>query len=179
MTSTDDQRSEVEFITVWNVLTRGVSAAQHTMAARAEASGISAPYVPVLLLLLDAEQRRLPMSRIARDLAMTSGGFTKLADRMARDGLIDRRGSSGDRRVVFAALTDAGLAVAHRASAVYVEFLQQNVLSAVSPEQLRQMAGLGERLRAANEPADAEAPTFTLAPRSPDAPERRSRRTDD
>ena len=60
------------------------------------------PYFAVLTLLLDSEDQRLPMSRIARDLAMTSGGFTKLADRMARDGLIDRRGSSGDRRVVFA-----------------------------------------------------------------------------
>ena len=61
-----------------------------------------------------APDRRLPMTRLARDLTMTSGGFTKLADRMAREGLIDRRGSSDDRRVVYATLTDEGVQIAQR-----------------------------------------------------------------
>ncbi|MDQ6848888.1 MAG: MarR family transcriptional regulator [Actinomycetota bacterium] len=41
--------------------------------------------------LLRAEDHRSPMSALAREVSMTSGGFTKLADRMARGGLIDRR----------------------------------------------------------------------------------------
>ena len=94
------------------------------------------PYFSVLTLLLDAEDHRLPMSRIARDLAMTSGGFTKLADRMARDGLIDRRGSSGDRRVVFAALTEAGQEMARSAMNVYHRYLREQVLPLVPQEDL-------------------------------------------
>ena len=84
-----------------------VDAVQHGFALRLESLDMTLPYFSVLTLLFDSDEQRLPMSRIARDLAMTSGGFTKLADRMARDGLIDRRGSSGDRRVVFAALTES------------------------------------------------------------------------
>jgi DNA-binding MarR family transcriptional regulator len=161
-----------ESIQMWNAVTRGVSAVQHSLSMRAEATGISPPYVPVLLTLLEAEDHRLPMSRIAKDLAMTSGGCTKLADRMARDGLIDRRGSSGDRRVVFAALTDKGLEVGREASDLVLRFLREHVLVTLSAEELHAMADLADRLQAANDPSDAET-AFQIAPRGPDAPERR------
>jgi DNA-binding MarR family transcriptional regulator len=163
---------DTELIRVWNTVARGVSAVQHSLSLRAEESGISAPYVSVLLTLLDAEEHRMPMSRIAKDLAMTSGGFTKLADRMARDGLIDRRGSSGDRRVVFAALTEKGLEVGGAASELVQKVLREHVLVALSPDELTTMAALGDRLRAVTDPTDAES-AFRIAPRSPDAPERR------
>jgi DNA-binding MarR family transcriptional regulator len=161
-----------ELIQAWNTVTRGVAAVQHSLSSRAEATGISPPYVSVLLTLLAAEDHRLPMSRIAKDLAMTSGGFTKLADRMARDGLIDRRGSAGDRRVVFAALTDKGLVVGRQASEVVLTSLREQVLVTLSADELRTMAELADRLRAANAPSEGEA-AFQIAPRSPDAPERR------
>lgn len=167
-----DRAGTASLIQVWNAVTRGVTAVQHSLSLRAESTGISSPYVSVLLLLLDADEHRLPMSRIAKDLAMTSGGFTKLADRMARDGLIDRRGSSGDRRVVFAALTQDGVTAARQASDVVQDFLRDSVLVALSAEELHSMAELSERLRTANVPSDGEA-AFQIAPRSPDAPERR------
>ncbi len=104
---------------------------------RLESLEMTLPYFAVLTLLLDSEDQRLPMSRIARDLAMTSGGFTKLADRMARDGLIDRRGSSGDRRVVFAALTESGQKMAHaRARGCYQRYLRELVLPVVPKDEL-------------------------------------------
>ena len=109
----------------WAGLVRAVDAVQHAFAVRLESIGMTLPYFSVLTLLLAADEQRLPMSRIAKDLSMTSGGFTKLADRMARDGLIDRRGSSGDRRVVFAALTDEGLAQAKQADSAYRTFLRE------------------------------------------------------
>src|SRR3954452_13374752 len=159
-------------IQLWNSVARGVSAVQHALSLRAEGTGISAPYVPVLLTLLAADEHRLPMSRIAKDLAMTSGGFTKLADRMARDGLINRRGSSGDRRVVFAALTVKGLEVGREASDLVLRFLREHVLVTLSAEELHSMADLADRLQAANDPSDVDG-AFQIAPRGPDAPERR------
>ena len=131
-----------DLIQLWTAVTRGVSTIQHGLSLRSEDVGISPPYVPVLLLLLAAEGNRLPMSRIARDLAMTSGGFTKLADRMARDGLIDRRGSSGDRRVVFAALTDRGLEVAGEARDMYEAYLR-DIVGPGHGEDLRKKLGDG------------------------------------
>jgi DNA-binding MarR family transcriptional regulator len=170
------EAGEANFVGDWASVVRAVEAVQHAFEVRLEALGISLPYFSVLTLLLAADERRLPMSRIARDLSMTSGGFTKLADRMARDGLIDRRGSSGDRRVVFAALTESGLALAHRADDAYQEFLREQVLGVVTPAEMAELASIAGRLGAALAAVDAQATPFEIADRAPDSPERRSRR---
>lgn len=165
---------DAAFAASWAAVVRAVEAVQQALATRLESAGISAQYFSVLTLLLESEDRRMPMSRIARDLSMTSGGFTKLADRMARDGLIDRRGSSGDRRVVFAALTDDGLELARKAVVEYHAFLHDEVLGVVSAEELRRFAETIGRLGGAHEPAEPEPPAFEISERAPDEPERRA-----
>ncbi|MGH8860060.1 MAG: MarR family winged helix-turn-helix transcriptional regulator [Jatrophihabitantaceae bacterium] len=157
----------------WGAVVRGVDAVQHGFALRLESMDMTLPYFSVLTLLLDSDEQRLPMSRIARDLAMTSGGFTKLADRMARDGLIDRRGSSGDRRVVFAALTDAGRERAHAALEVYQSYLHEQVLPVVPPPELRTLAEIAGRLTALA--GESDAVRFELTARAGDETDRRGR----
>lgn len=161
-----------ELVTAWGSIARAVEAVQSSFARHLEALNVTLPYFSVLTLLYHADDQRLPMSRIARDMAMTSGGFTKLADRMARDGLINRRGSSGDRRVVFAALTDPGRDLAARATEAYRRFLREEVLRRISRADLDRLAEIADRLSSiAGEPEDA---SFVLSPRPPGAPERRS-----
>jgi DNA-binding MarR family transcriptional regulator len=155
----------------WAAVVRGVDAVQHGFAIQLETLDMTLPYFSVLTLLLDSEDQRLPMSRIARDLAMTSGGFTKLADRMARDGLIDRRGSSGDRRVVFAALTDSGEKLAREALEVYQRYLREQVLPLVPESELRKLSEVAGRLAAVRR---EESTPFELSPRPNSAPERRA-----
>jgi len=160
--------------TAWASLARAVDAVQNSFARRLETLDMTLPYFSVLTLLFNADDQRLPMSKIARDLAMTSGGFTKLADRMARDGLIDRRGSSGDRRVVFAALTGPGRALAGRANDAHRHFLREEVLDRISRDELDTLRDIADRLAGiAGEPEGDT--TFVLSPRQPDEPERRSR----
>lgn len=173
MTARDGERASL--VSDWASVVRAVEAVQHVFAARLESLGMSLPYFAVLRLLMAADEQRLPMSRIARDLAMTSGGFTKLADRMARDGLIDRRGSSGDRRVVFAALTESGRELATRAVNAYQDFLHNEVLSLLSREDLTAMAAAARRLDALGGDPDSDVPNFELSMRPGDQPERRHR----
>lgn len=175
----DDAVDDASLVSEWASVVRAVDAVQHVFAARLESIGMSLPYFAVLRLLIDANDQRLPMSRIARDLAMTSGGFTKLADRMARDGLIDRRGSSGDRRVVFAALTDAGRDQAHRAVRAYHDFLTDEVLALLSREDLSTLASISRRLDALGTDADADVPNFELTLPAANQPERRHRESRD
>lgn len=166
--------SKDELVTAWGCVARAVDAVQNSFARHLETLDITLPFFSVLTLLYTADEHRLPMSMIARDLAMTSGGFTKLADRMARDGLIDRRGSSGDRRVVFAALTGQGRDLAARATEAYHQFLREEVLQRISREDLDTLVEIAERLATiAGEPEDS---SFVLSLRQPGAPERRSRR---
>lgn len=169
----ETESDDAALVREWAIVVRGVDAVQHGFAMRLESLEMTLPYFAVLTLLLDSEDQRLPMSRIARDLAMTSGGFTKLADRMARDGLIDRRGSSGDRRVVFAALTESGQKMAHAALEVYQRYLRELVLPVVSKDELRSLSEISGRLSGARVAAE-DAATFELTQRPSTEPDRRA-----
>lgn len=50
------------------------------------------------------------MSELSRMLLVSNGNATAVVDRLERDGLVRRTPSETDRRTVFVALTEAGLA---------------------------------------------------------------------
>lgn len=119
-----------------------ITGTQHRIATALEASGVPSQWFSVLHLLLHADEHRMPMTQLARDVSITPGGFTKLADRMGREGLIDRRGSTGDRRVVYATLTDKGLDAARRAETEYLAALRAHVLALIPEPTLEQVSQL-------------------------------------
>jgi DNA-binding MarR family transcriptional regulator len=135
-----DNDSDAAWISDWEALHRAVSSAHAQVISRVEALGVSSQFFAVLHLLLRLPDHRMSMSGLARELAMTSGGFTKLCDRMGREGLIDRRGSDGDRRVVLATLTTSGIDVAERAEAAYVAAVRELVVAAATPATLARLA---------------------------------------
>ncbi|HZC72350.1 MAG TPA: MarR family winged helix-turn-helix transcriptional regulator [Jatrophihabitans sp.] len=138
MTVSDDEGSAVRD---WELLRRVVAEAHRRILARvADDSGFHEPSFGVLSALLHAPDRRLPMSRLAREAAMTTGGFTRLADRLGGAGLIDRRGSDRDRRVIYASLTPAGLREARRLERRYQAALREEVLGVLSARELRLVA---------------------------------------
>jgi DNA-binding MarR family transcriptional regulator len=158
----------------WELLARAIERTQQRVLSRVEQIGVPGAWFGVLHELLSQRDHSLPMSRLARELSMSSGGFTKLADRMGQEGLIDRRASAGDRRVVFAALTAEGLRLARKAERVYQDALREYVFELVP-------AGTLDRLAASVQPLDEaaadellEAPVIATR-RDPHLPERRTR----
>jgi DNA-binding MarR family transcriptional regulator len=69
----------------------------------------------VLALLGEAGASGMRMSEIADRRLMSSGGFTRLADRLERRGLIVRRPSAADGRGSEAVLTKEGRALLRKA----------------------------------------------------------------
>lgn len=134
----------------WESIARAVGRTQQQILTQVEDVGVPAQWFAVLLLLLRSPENRLPMNRLARELSITSGGFTKLADRMGREGLIDRRNSSGDRRVIYAALTADGLDLARRAERQYREAVRRFAHDVLTADVL---AGAAETLRPLDMPA--------------------------
>jgi DNA-binding MarR family transcriptional regulator len=138
VTASDDEGTAVRD---WELVRRVVAEAHQRIIARvADDSAFHEPSFGVLSALLHAPDRRLPMSRLAREAAMTTGGFTRLADRLGGAGLIDRRGSDQDRRVIYASLTPAGLREARRLERRYQAALREEVLGILSAHQLRVVA---------------------------------------
>lgn len=108
------------------------------------------PWFEVLLRLLRTPGGQLTMTRLAHEVALTSGGFTKLADRMVAAGLIERQASVEDRRVSHAVLTAEGERVAENAQRLHVAALREHFLGPLGEERAGQLAALMRVLRDAN-----------------------------
>lgn len=101
---------------------------------------------------LSRHSEGLKMSELSGVLRVSNGNVTGIADRLGEEGLVERIAVPGDRRATRLRLTPAGLAE-FSAQAVAHEAWIDDVLSGISPEEARAMAG---RLQAF---ADAAQPT--------------------
>ena len=94
----------------------------------------------VLALLGRAGRDGMRMSDLAQRRLMSTGGFTRLADRLERRGLIERRRAAGDGRGFEAVLTRAGRALLRRAWRQQHSDLRGLFFDRLDDEHLRALA---------------------------------------
>ena len=109
--------------------------------------GIPDAWFEVLLRIGRTPGQAVPMTRLADMVLFSSGGFTKLADRMERAGLIRREPCPGDRRSSLATLTPEGRRVLDRALAVHVPGLQRHLVDHLDAPRRRQLEEILRTLR--------------------------------
>ncbi|SHF10298.1 MarR family winged helix-turn-helix transcriptional regulator [Streptoalloteichus hindustanus] len=105
-----------------------------------EQCGISHLVFEVLLILGRAGEPGLPMRAIAQEQVLTTGGATRLVDRMAAVGLVERRPDPGDRRVQLVRLTELGAETTVRAARIHVENVQRHLLDPLPAEHRERFA---------------------------------------
>ncbi len=88
------------------------------------------------------------MSVLAEQVTLTTGGVTRLIDRMEAAGYVERLPSATDRRVSYAAITDAGRAKLDDAAVVHAGNLR-SVFEGFSDLDRATLDTLLDRLRAA------------------------------
>lgn len=98
--------------------------------------GMSLQDYVALLILAEAPDRRLRMGRLADSLTLSKSGATRLIDRLAGDGLVDRVSCSSDLRGAEAALTEAGLNRLRTAAPTHLRGIAEYFLSAIDGEDL-------------------------------------------
>jgi DNA-binding MarR family transcriptional regulator len=136
-------------ITSWGRVVEAYSFLDRRLGASLEAScGIPMAWFEVLLRLARAEDDQLTMGALAEQVALTSGGVTRLLDRMVRAGYVERRQCPTDRRIVYAALTPAGRVKVEEAAAVHARDLEE-VFASFAPHERQLLDELLDRLRAA------------------------------
>jgi len=101
----------------------------------------------VLIRLSRSDDGQLTMSALAEQVTLTTGGVTRLVDRMEAAGLIERRPCRTDRRVSYAAITDAGRAKLEEASEAHAANLR-TVFDGFSAKELATLDTLLDRMRA-------------------------------
>lgn len=105
----------------------------------------------VLIQLADAPERKMRMCDLADSVLLSRSGMSRLVDRLERDGLLERAACSADARGSYAVLTPAGEALLAEARPAHHEGIRRRFLSHFSEEELTQLAGLWERVLAAQQ----------------------------
>ena len=93
----------------------------------------------VLVQLAAAGERRLRMSELADRLLLSRSGATRLIDRLAAGGLVERVSCESDRRGQWASLTDEGLQRLRGASPTHLRGVKTHFLDRLSPADLAEL----------------------------------------
>jgi DNA-binding MarR family transcriptional regulator len=109
--------------------------------------GISLQTYEVLLRVSRAPGGYITMSELADAVSLTTGGITRLADRLEVDGLVERRSCPTDRRKVHLTLTPQGMDVLTRATQHHLDSLDTHVASRVAAEDLPVLHRVLDELR--------------------------------
>ncbi|SHK80062.1 DNA-binding transcriptional regulator, MarR family [Nocardiopsis flavescens] len=143
-TVTDD-----DLITAWGLLHEAMNGVHPRLLRGITPDGkdMAGPWFEVLIRLQRTPGHRLPMSRLAREVSLSTGGFTKLADRLEREGHLQRENCSSDRRVVYATLTPEGLDFIEKVRVKHVERLREYVLAPLGDEGVRTLSAVARTLR--------------------------------
>ncbi|GAA2823848.1 MarR family winged helix-turn-helix transcriptional regulator [Crossiella cryophila] len=133
---TAKQAAADDRVLVFGRLLGAANRLEHILGREIEAEcGISHLMFEVLLILGRAGEPGLPMRRIAQEQVLTTGGATRLVDRMVRAGLVERVAEPGDRRVHLVRLTEAGERTAVTAARLHARNVQRYLLDALPADE--------------------------------------------
>ena len=99
-----------------------------------------------LLHLSRAEDGRMRRVDLAGLLLLTASGVTRLLDGLEAAGLVERAACAGDRRVIYAVLTETGRTKLHQSSVSHIAGVRGFFEARYTGEELEQLAGLLGRL---------------------------------
>lgn len=103
----------------------------------------------VLLQLRQSPEGRLKMNQIADAIVHSTGGTTRLVDRIEEAGLVERQLCPHDRRAIHVAITALGNTKLDEALSVHLDYLDDRLGSRLSDDERRTLATLLTKL---NEP---------------------------
>ena len=103
------------------------------------------------LLRLERSGGELSMGELTNQIALTSGGVTRLVARLAEAGYAERRQCSEDRRVQYVAISEVGKQALSRAMTVHLADLEEHFTGRISAEERETIVAVMERIRATSE----------------------------
>ena len=103
----------------------------------------------VLLQLRRSPDGRLKMNEIADAIVHSSGGTTRLVDRIEEAGLVERQNCPSDRRAIHVAITEAGNVKLDEALTVHLEYLDESLAKRLTENERVTLASLLTKLNVA------------------------------
>jgi DNA-binding MarR family transcriptional regulator len=113
----------------------------------------------VMATLSERADRRLPMSRLAKQASASLSRLSHVVARLEAQAWVRRERDPGDGRVQIAVLTDEGFAKVVDSAPGHADAVQQLVFDRLTPAQARQLAKLCEAMLEA--PVEVRPPART------------------
>jgi DNA-binding MarR family transcriptional regulator len=110
------------------------------------AHGLPLTSYEVLRHLVDAPGGRMRMCDLAEHAQLSRSGLTRLADRLEKEGLLERCSCEHDARGAYACLTELGSQRLSAARGTHLTVVRDQFLSRFSEEELSALAELCERI---------------------------------
>ncbi len=104
----------------------------------------------VLLRLHRSPEGRLKMTQVADAIVHSTGGTTRLIDRLEEAGLVARRSCPSDRRAIFVEITAEGEARLDAALAVHLGYLDHALAGRLDGAERQTLTTLLAKLNAAD-----------------------------
>jgi DNA-binding MarR family transcriptional regulator len=101
----------------------------------------------VLVFLSESPERSLRMCDLAGRLQLSPSGLTRRLDGLVRAGLVERRGSDNDRRVMLAALTPKGVRVLEESAPIHVASVRRRMIDLLDDDELHVVANVFNKIR--------------------------------
>jgi DNA-binding MarR family transcriptional regulator len=130
---------------------RGLLRARACLAKRLDAElerahGLPLSSYEVLHLLAQAVDGRMRMRDLAEHVQLSRSGLTRLADRLEREGLLNRCSCDHDARGAYACLTEAGRERVGEARRTQQVVVREHFVTRFSEQELRAMADMWQRI---------------------------------
>lgn len=109
--------------------------------------GISHSCFEALVRIGRSERGQLMMSELASQIALTTGGLTRLVDRLVESGHVCRVPDPKDRRVQYVELTTAGASKLDEAVRTHLDDLNEHLFDRLTKAEADQLDQLLEKLR--------------------------------
>jgi len=100
----------------------------------------------VLLWLAEASEHSLRMGELADRLLLSRSGLTRLVDRLAAQGLVERHSCPSDRRGTFARLTETGLERFEEARPTHLRGIREQFLAGLDEGDLANLAAAWKKI---------------------------------
>lgn len=134
-------------VEAWESLFRAQVAVLRQLNAEFPTSEISFTEYDVLFNLSRANDRRLRIRDLIPHLLLSQPSVSRLIDRLAQRGLVEKLPDATDARGTIVALTDSGYELFKRVAVTHADAIARRVGSRLSADELVQLTELCRRLR--------------------------------
>lgn len=121
----------------WRAFLDAHASLMRRLEAELVASGMTLAEFDVLIQLRLSQDGRLRMTELSERVRLSPSGITRLADRLASQGLLTRGRCASDRRGTWAILTAAGRQRIDEVQPMHLRSVQQHFARPLSSSQLQ------------------------------------------